>query len=66
MGFPGGLVVSNLTANTGDARDTGLIPGLERSPRVVNGNQLQYSCLENPVERGVWQGTVHGVTKSRT
>ena len=59
-GFPGGLAVKNLSAN---ARDEGSIPGLERSPGVENGNPLQYSCLENPVDRGAWQATVHGVMK---
>ena len=49
-----------------DARDVGSIPGLGRFPGVGNGNPLQYSCLENPMDRGVWQTTVHGVTKSRT
>ena len=47
-GFPGGLVVKNLSANTGDARDTGSMPGSGRSPGEGNGNPLQYSCLENP------------------
>ena len=49
-----------------DARDVGSIPGLGRFPGVGNGNPLQYSCLENPMDRGVWQTTVHRVTKSRT
>jgi len=44
-------------------RDVGLIPELERSRREGNGNLLQYSCLENPMDRGAWQATVHGVTK---
>ena len=44
----------------------GLIPGLGRSLEVGNGNPLQYSCLGNPMDRGVWRATVHGVTKSRT
>ena len=60
MGFPGGLVVRNLPANAGDV---GLIPGLGRSPRDGNGNPLQYSCLGNPVDRGAWWATVHGVAK---
>ena len=51
--FPGGSVVKNLPAN---ARDTGLIPGLGRSPAEGNGNPLQYSCLENPMEGGAWPG----------
>ena len=45
--------------------DPGLIPGLERSPGEGNGNTVQYSCLENPMDRGAWQAIVHGVTKSR-
>ena len=59
-GFPGGSVVKNLPAN---ARGTGLIPGSESSPRVGNGNLLQYSCQENPMDRGAWRATVHGVAK---
>ena len=47
------------------ARDTVLIPGSGRSPGVGNGKPLQYSCLDNPVDRGVWQATVHGVAKSQ-
>ena len=62
-GFPGGSVIKNLAANTGD---TGLIPGLGRSPGEGNGNPLQYSCLENPVDRGVWQATVLGIAESDT
>ena len=58
--------MKNPPANAGDTRDMGLIPGLVRSPGVGNGNPLQYSCLENPMNRGAWQATVHGVTKSRT
>ena len=53
-------------ANTGDVRDMGLIHGLGRSPGEGNGNTLQYSCLENPMDRGDWQATVHGVAKSQT
>ena len=49
-GFPGGAVVKNPLANAGDARDTGLIPGLGRSPAGGNGNPLQYSWLENPMD----------------
>ena len=59
-GFPGGSVVKNPPANAGDV---GSIPGLGRSPGDGNGNPLQYSCLGNPVDRGEWQATVHGVTK---
>ena len=62
-GFPGGTVVKNLPANTGDPRDAGSIPGSGRSPGVENGNLLQYSCLENSIDRGAWQAIVHGVTK---
>ena len=60
------LVVKNLTANAGDIRDTGSIPGLERSPGEGNGYLLQYSCLENPMDRGAWWATVHRVAKSWT
>ena len=60
------LVVKNLPANAGDLGDTGLIPGLGRSPGEGNSNPLQYSCLENPMDRGTWKATVHGVTKSWT
>ena len=64
--FPGGPVVKNPPSNAGDARDTGSIHGLGRSPGVGNDNPLQYSYLEDPIDRGVWQATVHGVSKSRT
>ena len=60
------LVVKNLLGNTGDLRDTGSIPGLGRSPGRGHGNPLQYSCLENPMDRGAWQATVHGVAESDT
>ena len=50
------LVVKNPSANTGDVRDSGLIPGLGRSPRGGHGNPLQYSCLENLKDRGAWVG----------
>ena len=60
------LVVKNLAANEGDARNSGFIPGSGRSPGEVSGNPLQYSCLENPMDRGAWQSTVHGVTESQT
>ena len=49
-----------------NAEDTGLVPGLRRSPGEGNGNTLQYRCLGNPMDRGAWQAAVHGVTKSRT
>ena len=60
------LVVKNLPTDAGGARDTGLIPGSGRSPVVGNGNPLQYSCLENPIDKAAWWATVHGVTKSWT
>ena len=60
------LVVKNLPANSGDIRDVGLIPVSGRSPGGGFGNPLQYSCLENPMDRGAWWATVHGVTKSQT
>ena len=60
------LVVKNLPANAGNVRDLSLIPGLGRSPGKGNGYPLQYSCLENPMDRRAWQATVHGVTKSWT
>ena len=62
-GFPGGSVVKNLDAN---ARDMGLIPGSGRCPGEGNGNPLQYSCLENYMDRGVWHSAVHGVVKTWT
>ena len=60
------LVVKNLPANARDIRAAGLIPGSERSPGGRHSNPLQYSCLENPMDRGVWWATAHGVTKSWT
>ena len=65
-GFPGGAVVKTLSANSGDTREVGLIPRSERSPGGVNGNPLQYACLENPLDRGAWRAIVHGVAKSQT
>ena len=62
-GFTGGLVVKNLPANAGDV---GSIPGVGRSSGGGHGNPLQYSCLENPMDRGAWWTTVHGVAKSWT
>jgi len=62
-GFPGGSAVKNPPASAGDAGEVGSIPGLGRSPGEGNGNPLQYSCLGNPMDRGEWQATVHGVTK---
>ena len=58
------LVVKNPPANAGDVRDIGLIPGLGRSSEGGYGNPLQYSCLENPLDREAWQTTVHKVAKS--
>ena len=58
-------MVKNLPANAGDSGDVGLIPGLGRSPGVGNDNSLQYSCLENPIDRGDWWATVYGVAKSQ-
>ena len=63
---PGGTMVMNLLANAGDARDAGSIPGLERFPGVQNGNLLQHFCLENPMDRGTWRATAHGITKGQT
>ena len=60
------LVVKNLPANAGDVRDSGLIPGLGRCPGGWHGNPLQYSCLENPMDKGAWQATVCWVSKSQT
>ena len=60
------LVVKNLPASAGDVRDLGLIPGLGRSPEGENGNPLQYSRLENPMDKGAWQATVYRVTKNQT
>ena len=65
MGFPGGSVGKEPDLNAGDARDTGSIPGSGRSPGGGHGNPLQYSCLENPMDRGAWQATVHKISKSR-
>ena len=64
-GFPGGSVLRNPPASPGDTGDMGLIPGLERSPGEKHDNPLQYSCLENPMDRGAWRATVHRVTKIR-
>ena len=60
------LVVKNPPASAGDVRDTGSIPGSGRCSGEGNDNPLQYSCLENPMDRGAWQPTVHGVIKSQT
>jgi len=58
------LVVKNLPDKAGNIRNSGSIFGLRRSPGVGNGNPLQYSCLENSTDKGAWQVTAHGVTKS--
>ena len=63
QGFLGGAMVKNLPANAGDARYVGLIFKLGRSPEVGNGNPLQYSCLENSMNRGTWRTTVDRVAK---
>ena len=59
-------MIKNLPVNAGDVREVGSIPGLGRSPGGGNDNLLQYSCLENPMDRGVRQATVHGVAESDT
>ena len=60
------LVVKNPPANAGDLREEGLIPGSGRFPGGGNGNPLQYPCLENPMNRGAWWATIHGVAESDT
>ena len=65
-GFPGGSVGKESACNAGDTGHVDSIPGLGRSPREENGNPLQYSCLENPMDRGAWRATVHMTAKSRT
>ena len=62
MGFPHSSVSKSSACNAGDL---GLIPGSGRSPGKGNGNPLQYSCLENPMNRGIWQVTIHGVARVR-
>ena len=62
LGFPGGLDSKEATCNVGDL---GSIPGPKRFPGERNGYPLQYSCLENPTDRGAWQATVHGVERVR-
>ena len=59
-------MLKNPQGNAGDIRDTGLIPGSGRSPGKGHGNTFQYSCLENPMDKGDFQATVHNVSKSRT
>ena len=59
-------MVKNLLANAGDLRDTGLIPGVGKPPGGRHGNPLQFSCLENPMDRGAWLATVHGISENRS
>ena len=66
MGFPGGSVGKESAFNAGATRVASWIPGLGRSSGGGHGDTLQYSCLENPMDRGAWQGAVHGVTKLYT
>ena len=66
LGFLSGSEVKNQPANSGDARDGGWIPQSGRSPGEGNDNPLQYSCLGNPTDRGVWWATVHGAAKGQT
>ena len=63
QGFPDGSVIKNLPTNAGDE---GSVPASGKSPGVGKGNPLHFSCLENPMDKGAWQATVHRVTKSRT
>ena len=65
-GFPGGYMVKNPPTNAGDIRNVGSIPGSGRSPGREHGNPLQYSCLENPMNRGAWQAAVHRAAQSLT
>ena len=66
MNFPDGVVAKNSPASEGDERDVGSVPELGQSPGGGHGNPLQYSCLENPIDRGAWWATVHRVTQSQT
>ena len=66
LGFPCGASGKEFICQCRRHRDGGFIPGSRRPPGVGNGNPLQYSCLENPMDRGAWQVTVHGVAKSQT
>ena len=59
-------MVKNLLASAGDVREAGSVLGLGRSPGGGNGNLLQYSCLQNPMDSGAWEATVHGVSKNQT
>ena len=64
MGFPCGSAGKESPTNARDARDVGLTPGSGINPEEGHGNLLQYFCVENPMDRGAWQPTVHGVAKS--
>ena len=66
LGFPGGSLGKESTCNAEDAGDLSSFPGLGRTAGGGHGNPLQYSCLENPMNREAWRATVHGVTKSQT
>ena len=66
LGFSGDSVVENPFANAEDMGDMGSIPRLGKSPGVGNGNTLQYSCLENSMDKGAWEATVYGIAKSHT
>ena len=66
LGFPGGSVVKESACSAGDTEDAGSIPGSARSPGGGNANPLQYSCLENFMNRGAWWSTAHGVANSST
>ena len=66
LGFPGGTNGEELPASAGDIRNVGSIPGSGRSSGKGHGNPLQYSCLENPMDRGAWQAIVHRVAESDT
>ena len=65
-GLPRWLSGEEYTSDSGDAGDAGSICGSRRFPRGENGNSLQYSCLENPMDRGTWRATIHGVAKTQT
>jgi len=66
QGFQGRTSSKEPVCQAGDIRDVGLIPGLGRSPGGANSNPLQYSCLENPIDRGAWWAMVHRIAKSQT
>ena len=66
MASQGGIVVKNLPADAGDTTDMGLIPGSGRLPKSRKWQPIQYSCRENPMDRGAWWAAVRGVTKTRT